>query len=126
MKDLKILNLNDLYLYQCASTTYDIVNNHCPEALRNTLRPTADRNEYSLRSRARNPLELEVPHVRSTRKKRFFSECQIIWNEIPNEIKSIERRSLFKKKLKKYFLDKYCTEVECTNPLCSDRRFHRP
>ena len=77
------------------------------------------------RSQVSNPLNMRIPSFKSRAGSQGFRvKGPTIWNAVPNEMRSIERREVFKNSTKRFLLDKYSRKSECTNPRCNDHCFH--
>ena len=125
MKNLGFLKIADQHLFQCAKLAHDIVNNHSPASLQNSLNLCAESRTYSLRSISNNPTELKESQMRKREVKLGFSTlAPKIWNKIPENIRKIKNRYGFKKQLKQHILDGYAEKLSCSNPLCNDKKFH--
>ena len=125
MKKMGILKLEELYLHQSSVLIHDIIKERAPSALSSLITLDTQTATRNLRSHTLDPLHIKVP----------VSKCKVIansfcckgpqfWNEIPQEIRNIEQKQLFKKRLKSKFLESYNNITYCTNPSCTDRRHH--
>ena len=124
MKKLKLLNFDDLYR-QCIPLCHNSIMKRAPQKINNLLVLEKSTNTYTTRNQATNPLNLKIPNLKSRAGSQSFrSQGPTLWNEIPNEIKSIERREIFKSSIKRMFLHKYSKKSECSNPRCKDHNFH--
>ena len=125
MKALGILKLEDIYKQQCSTLVYDVLNDQCPENIKNLIQLATTKDEHALRGKEKNPLDLVKPNFKTkTGRGSFKANCPDVWNSLPNELKQIGNRELFKKHIKKHFLASYNENVSCTNPLCKDRGHH--
>jgi len=125
MKDLGILRLPDQHRLQCANLAYDIVNDNCPDTLKQKFELSTNVHSYSLRSTSQNPLELrEAMTKKKSVSKSFSALGPKIWNDIPQKLKMTDNKKSFRKQLKKYILESYNTDATCSNPLCKDKKFH--
>ena len=125
MKFLNILNLNDLYKQQTATFTHDSVYGGLPKGLEDVFMLRKGNLDYVLRSTTTDDLTVEIKSYKTKHaKKVFFSRAPEGWNVISREIRSIEKRNIFKKSLKKELLKDYSSEVPCHNILCKDRTHH--
>ena len=124
MKKIGLLNFHDLYRQQCILLCHDCITNKAPQQITALL--TLDQNNaYSTRNQTANPLNLKPPNLKSrVGSQSFRMKGPSIWNDIPNELKSIERREIFKGSIKRFFLHKYSLKSECKNPRCTDHLFH--
>ena len=125
MKTRGFLKIADQHLLQCAKLAHDIVNNHSPANLQNSLNLCASSRTYSLRSVSNNPNELRESQMRKREVKLGFSiQAPKIWNKIPEKLRKIKNRYGFTKQLKQHILDGYAEKLSCSNPLCNDKKFH--
>ena len=125
MKSLGILKIDDIYKQQCVTLVHDALHNNCPKTLGNFIKLTAEKDEHALRNKEKKPLCLQKPNLKTKQGKGSFQvNGPVIWNSLPNDLKEIEQRELFKKCVKRYLLDQYNDTVTCNNPLCHDRGHH--
>jgi hypothetical protein len=125
MKSLGILKIDDIYEQQCATLVHDALHENCPKNIGNFIKLTAEKDEHALRNKEKNPLSVQIPNLKTKQGKGSFQvNGPVIWNNLPNELKQIERRELFKKHVKSYLLNQYNETITCTNPLCRDSGHH--
>jgi hypothetical protein len=126
MKALGILKLEHIYEQQCLMLVHDIIYKQAPNSLENFIDLKIDQNEYSLRNNEENPLDIKKPSTTTKVGTSSFSyKGPCYWNKVPNNIREISKREIFKGKIKKQFLNSYSdTVIECKNPRCPDRRHH--
>ena len=127
MKKLGMLKFDDLYKHQCLILVHDTINKKSPTTISKLLSLGSEVSNYNLRTHKTDPLNLRKPNSKS--KVGMNSFCQkgpLMWNDLPQELKSIGRQGNFKLKLKFYFLNQYTTKSECNNPRCRDKRHHNP
>ena len=123
MKKLRLLNFDDLYKQQCILLCHDCLNDRAPKPIASSME--LEQTIHATRSQANNPLNMKIPNFKSRAGSQSFRvKGPTIWNAIPNEIRSIERREVFKNSTKRLFLNKYLKKSECTNPRCNDHCFH--
>ena len=125
MKTLRILKLEELYTQQCTTYVHDVINNRAPSPIKNMLTLGSQATPHNLRSHTADPLHLRTPFSRcKTSSNSFCSKGPQLWNNLPQEIKEIQTKTIFKTTLKRHLLNSYNDTTECTNPRCSDRRHH--
>ena len=125
MKKLGLLKLEDLYEQQCSTYIHDIINNRAPSALKQLIKLEREATSHYLRNHQAEPHSLRPPLTRTkTSVNSFCSKGPLTWNLLPNEIKNIQSKSIFKNKLKQHYLNRYSNSTECSNPRCTDRRHH--
>ena len=125
MKSLGILKIGDIYKQQCVTLVHDALHENCPKTMGNFIKLTAKKDEHALRNKGKNPLCLQKPNLKTKQgKSSFHVNGPDNWNSLPNKLKEIERRELFKKHVKAYLIGQYNDIVSCTNPLCCDRGHH--
>ena len=90
----KVLKLADMYNYEVASFVFDIKSD-----------PLFNLN-HSYQTRNSNLSIPNVPRLTLTQHSIYFKGVQF-WNSLPNEIRSINRKSLFQRQLKEYLVFKY-------------------
>jgi hypothetical protein len=125
MKSLGILKIDDLYKQKCATLIHDALHENCPKTIMNFINLTAEKDEHALRNKEKDPMCLQVPNLKTKQGKGSFQvNGPVTWNNLPNNLKEIVKRELFKKHVKIYLIDQYNDNVSCTNPLCRDRGHH--
>ena len=123
MKKLSLLNFDDLYKQQCILLCHDCLNGRAPKPISGSLE--LEQTIHATRNQANNPLNMRIPSFKSRAGSQSFRvKGPTIWNGIPNEIRSIERREVFKNSTKRLFLYRYLQKSECSNPRCQDHCFH--
>ena len=125
MKQLGLLKFVDLYELQCATLAHDVINKRAPASICSMISADRDLVSHNLRSHQIDPNHLRVPLAKS----KFISSSFIhkgpsIWNQLPNDLKVLQSKSLFKIHVKRWFLSKYHDSTQCLNPRCTDRRHH--
>ena len=105
-KELKVLKIKDLYLYNLAILTHDYFNNlNFPDTLKDTY--STQKSEKTTQTRSLNyNLTYKKPKNYNTYRKPTIASS-IYWNSLPIEIKNTKSKSTFKIKLKQYLLQKY-------------------
>ena len=125
MKKIGLLRFDDLYRQQCLVLIHDSVFKKAPETIQQLIQLDHDSSRYRLRNQVANPLNLKVPNLKTrVGSHSFCVKGPSFWNEIPNELKKIEKREIFKNSVKRFFLHKYSKTSECKNPRCRDHRHH--
>ena len=125
MKRMQLLNFDDLYKQQCILLCHDCINGRAPQQIANLLVSEQTTNLYPTRNRTANPLNLKIPNLKTRVGSNSFQvKGPAAWNEIATEIKSVDRREIFKSTIKRMFLYRYTQKTECKNPRCTDHRFH--
>ena len=73
----------------------------------------------AMNTRQYNNLYYAIPRTSFSRTSVY---CMIpyIWNELPNELKSLQQRSMFKKQMKQNYISGYADYVACNNRLCGE------
>ena len=125
MKKLSLLKLEELYEQQCLTLIHDIINNRAPTAMRNLIKIKREAKPHNLRKHQSDPHHIRPPLTRTkTGANSFGSKGPQIWNLLPNDLKSISSKSIFKHRLKQHYLKQYSDSIACSNPRCTDRRHH--
>ena len=125
MKSLGILKIDDLYKQKCATLIHDALHENCPKTIMNFINLTAEKDGHALRNKEKDPMCLQVPNLKTKQGKGSFQvNGPVTWNNLPNNLKEIVKRELFKKHVKAYLIDQYNDSVSCTNLLCHDRGHH--
>ena len=123
MKKLSLLNFDDLYKQQCILLCHDCLNGRAPKPISGSLE--LEQTIHATRNQDNNPLNMRIPSFKSRAGSQSFRvKGPTIWNGIPNEIRSNERREAFKNSSKRLFLYRYLQKSECSNPRCQDHCFH--
>ena len=125
MKKFGLLKLEQLYEHQCSTLMHDIINKRAPKAMENLINLEREATPHSLRNHQSDPHHLRPPLTRTkTGTNSLSSKGPHIWNLLPNELRSITSKSIFKNRLKQHYLKQYKDSTECSNPRCTDRRHH--
>ena len=125
MKKIGLLKFEDLYRQQCLMLTHDCIRNRAPTNVSQLVQKEQDVSRFNLRNHVQNPLNLKIPCVKSKAASTSFSaKGPVLWNELHNELKQTDKRSVFKNALKRQMLAKYQLKTECNNPRCNDRKHH--
>ena len=125
MRQLGLLKLDDLYKQQCLTFINDSINKRGPISVANMIVTERESTTHNLRNHHSDPNCLRVPLAKSRYISNSFSfKGPQMWNQLPNDLKVIERKSLFKIRLKQHFLMQYNETTHCCNPRCTDRRHH--
>ena len=123
-KKLGLLKLEDLYKQQVNCLTFDCLNGNAPENFTQLFIMKKDCGSLSTRSQSDNPhdIMLRKPHsnIGPVTKTSFSHIAPLLWNSLPNELKSSKTKPEFKRKLKHHLLEPYSTIILCDNRLCSD------
>ena len=78
-------------------------NNYCAELFRRNVIVRDTRN---------NPNSIHVPLYRTVRsQKSIFYKGPKTWNDLPNDLKSLNNINTFKMKLKRYLLEKQSADI---------------
>ena len=105
-KELNVLKLNDLYFYNLATIVHDFYNEDLfPSKIKEKYIKKESITEVQTRH---NALELYYQKTKkvSTFKKPSLSSAAF-WNKIPQEIRGISSKNLFKSKIKIYLMTNY-------------------
>lgn len=95
----ELLNVHQMCLYKSACLCFKIFNGNTTVDF---IRPTIRHNDvYNLRSNNRNLLVNPVPHTAFSERAPSY-QFQKIWNDLPLEIRDIEKYESFKKALFRY------------------------
>ena len=83
MKNLKILNIDDLYAQQCNYLIYDTIYGHSPKNLRQIFDLKQNEMGYSLRETTMGMKEIQEKGYRLTQSKRsFLMAGPTYWNAV--------------------------------------------
>ena len=125
MKNMGILKVDDIYKHQCITMTHDILNDNCPVGIKGLIELKTENNNYSLRAKDQNLLNLRIPISKITQAKTSFKiNGPSYWNTLPNSLREEKKRDLFKRRTKIFLMKDYNKTVTCSNPLCRDLRHH--
>ena len=129
MKNLEILNFDDLYKQQCSLLILDIMFGEAPGGLKNIFRLRRQEAGYNLRDNIIGVKELEIKNYKTkATRNSFFMKGPICWNNISEEtrlvVESSEDRNFLKSELKRHFLNLYNSKSICNNPFCKDKSHH--
>ena len=123
-KELKILNIHDLYRLQVNCLTFDCLFGNPPKEFENLFILKRDRPNATTRSTSNKPLDIDLvnpinnpgPIAKST----FQVKALQFWNELPAELQASRNKPTFKNSLKRFYLSRYKSIVHCTNVFCKD------
>jgi hypothetical protein len=129
MKNLEILNFDDLYKQQCSLLVLDIMFGEAPKPLKKIFRLRRQEANYSLRNNIISEKELEIKNYKTKATRcSFFMKGPVCWNDISDDTKlvveSSEDKKFLKLELKCHFLSLYKTKSLCNNPFCKDKSHH--
>ena len=129
MKNLEILNFDDLYKQQCSLLVFDFMFGEAPKRLKNIFRLRRQEAGYNLRHNIIGVKELEIKNYKNkATRNSFFMKGPICWNNISEEtrlvVESSEDRNFLKSDLKRHFLNSYNSKSICNNPFCKDKSHH--
>ena len=125
MKQMGILKLDELYSQQCSTLVHDIIKKRAPSALSKLAILESESNVRNLRSHSADPLLVRVPPEKcKTTTNSFCCKGAQLWNSIPQELRRINEKHIFKHRIKQHLLDSYSETTSCNNPRCTDRRHH--
>ena len=127
MKELGMLKFEHLYEQQCLTLIHDIINKNSPTYTSKLISVGKNVSSYSLRAHEQDPLQLRKPNPKSkTGLNSFCLKGPSLWNDLPQNLKDVTRKEIFKAKLKCHFLNQYKNNTECSNPKCTDKIHHNP
>jgi hypothetical protein len=90
MKELKILNFDNLYYQQCSLLVHDIVYRQAPKNLRRIFKFHRQETGYNLRQTTVDEKILEVKQYKTKPAKHsFFMKAPICYNKIPKDVKLV-------------------------------------
>ena len=125
MKKFGLLKLEQLYEQQSSTLIHDIINKRAPKVMGNLINLEREATSHNLRNHQSDPHQLRPPLARTkTSTNSLRTKGPQIWNQLPNELRSITSKSIFKSRLKQHYLEQYRVSTECSNPRCTDRRHH--
>ena len=125
LKKIGLLHFDDIYNLQCSTLIHDILNENSPKSIKGHVTLATQITNHQTRNVQQNPLDLRTPVLRSRIGNNSFSvKGPKMWNEIPHEIRSLERKDSFKRQMKTHLLSKYHLKTECRNPRCNDKSYH--
>jgi hypothetical protein len=114
-KKEKIQKLTDMYNSQVQLFMHDYLHNNLPNSFTNLFQ---NKNTSSMRTRYQeNNLYMEQPQNNFSEKlpKHNF-RCK--WNELDNELKTIQSRETFKRTIKNKNINEYAEHIKCNNTMC--------
>ena len=125
MKKLKLLKLPEQHRHRCLSLMYNMTKGIGPKVYDYQQRLFSDNTNHNLRSVSNHPNNIKLQPLSSIGNKRSFPcLAPSFWNDLPDNLKQIDKRKRFKNETKEYLLRNYSETCVCTNPLCTDRKFH--
>ena len=105
-KELNVLKIKDLYLFNLALLVHDYFNNpNFPETLSETFKTQESKSSIETRSLNYNLTYNKPRTFKSYRKPSIAST--MFWNSLPTEIKNTKSKGKFKIKLKQYLIEQY-------------------
>ena len=112
-KSSRILKVKDIYNLNISLIGYDYLHNLLPDSFRDFYPTSA----ASMITRQSFNIPAKTPRTRYS-SVTVFHEIPRIWNSLPIDIKTQERRNAFKNKCKDMYLNTYLASVVCNNPHC--------
>ena len=123
-KELKILNIHDLYRLQINCLVYDCLFGNPPMEFKNIFVLKRNRTNAITRSNSSKPLDIDLVNPNNNpgpiMKSTFQIKALQFWNELPAELQESRNKNIFKKNLKTLYLSKYRSRVHCMNVFCKD------
>ena len=107
-RKLGVLKIHDLYYYNLALLAFD-ARNSCdfPILLRQKFKLSSESSQTSMNLRGADyKFHVEVPRLMSSYQKPSQAAA-IMWNKLPNAIRTISSKFNFKTKIKEYFIEQY-------------------
>ena len=101
-KKVKYLDINNRFDYLSLNMMYNIHNGLAPSYLCNFKKVT-DVHSYFTR---RSDMSYVIPEIKTQGSKTFMYNGAKAWNDLPNVIKDIDSKDVFKSKCKSYLFDK--------------------
>ena len=103
-KKLGFLDINEIHEFEISKFMFKYYNNFLPEKFSNYF--TLNTEIHCYNTRGRNNTNFYVSRARTNIGKKIKYEGSKVWNNIPLELKSLNKLSAFKIKYKEYILDK--------------------
>ena len=125
MKKTKMLNFEDIFRHQTLLLTYDCIHGIAPSELCKLMAPEVLCDGPTLQRHTSKSINLVPPRGHTKEFTNSFSaNGPKLWNSLPEELKILKRRHIFKDSLKRTFLNSYHDKAICSNPRCRDVRYH--
>ena len=125
MKQIKMLNFEDIFRHQTLLLTYDCIHNIAPSELCKLIVPQVLYDGPTLRTHTSNSISLVPPRGHAKVISNSFSaNGPKLWNSLSEELKNLKKRHIFKESVKRSFLNSYHDKAICSNPRCRDVRYH--
>ena len=102
-KQSRILKITDLYKLKLLMFSYDYKSGHLPASFANFFQERRNIN-ISITTRQENDFVAQRPRTNFS-KNSVYQQTVTVWNDLPNELKTIPTRSQFKKALTSHFID---------------------
>ena len=112
-KNSKILKITDLYEMKLLLFAHDYRNNLLPKSFLNFF-PV--RNPY-VTTRQSNNIYIHKPRTNFSASS-ISHKTVSAWNNLPNNLKIINSRSIFKQSIRSKFIDSYSDNIICSNERC--------
>ena len=94
------LSVNELIKLHQAMMVHKILNEQCPEILKQKFTKRSHVSQYE--TRRANDLQMPRPRLEITKRSFSYKRAKV-WNDIPNNIRNLESATLFKKQVRYYF-----------------------
>ena len=105
-KNLKILQIEDLFRYETAKFVFSCISKQAPKPFSNYFLNISDVAQRTTRHSIDN-LNLYIPRYRTNRLQRCIKHQGVkVWNSIPKKLKSLEFKA-FKTRLKELIISNY-------------------
>ena len=112
-EELDDMNWLDVHHRVCQlklTKVHNIFYDNCPVYMKDKFSKISNVHSYNTRSSSYN---FHVPSINGVSAQSFYYTAIILWNSLPNNLKSIRQIDIFKKELKMYYVDEmYRKEAE--------------
>jgi hypothetical protein len=119
LRALGILKIEHLYKVQVSTLVHDSRLGIAPALLNNMFIRRAD-TVSTRHTQGKAEDVLVIKGKTGSAKRSFPVRGSEIWNELPNELQTTEKKSKFKNMIKKHYLNSYSENVGCKNMICCD------
>ena len=99
LQSIKLLDIQNRSRQLRLKHVHNVFHSTAPSYLNQFFTKTATIHSHATRS---NPMNYFVPHVKGQTSKSFFYNSILDWNSLPNNIKGIPNKPLFKKAVKSH------------------------
>ena len=96
-KSLGILNINTRAEQLRLNHVFNVFNDTCPEYMKGNFLKLSSLHRYNTRGSSFN---FQVPRIKTHSSGSFYYNAIVNWNRLPDDIKSVTLKSVFKRSVK--------------------------